>query len=232
MEINCETAVEKYLLNQNPLYAFSFPLALLVAIIMFGIAKAYKWSDNSYINQILIPILVFLLTMVLIDVISRMMIKKEEKIRLVELCKSLMSNQSSKNNPLLSKMLVNYKEKSNIEGFSSGNFSIQDNVMHNNLKSNERELINKNTHVNNSNNMPIDPICEIPNISPLSLDAVSNGSTCIQNSNCCSLCSGSNDNPCNIIAPIPGPQWLPSNAETVQNNLKNNIYTPSKCVIK
>ena len=226
MEINCETVVEKYLLNQNPLYAFSFPLALLVSIIIFGIAKAYKWSDNSYINQILIPILAFLLTMVLIDVISRMMIKKEEKVRLVELCKSLMSNPSSKDHPLLSKMLNNYKEKSNIESFSSGDFSIKDNIMHNNLMS------NKDTAVNNSKNMPIDPICEIPNISPLSLDAVSNGSTCIQNSNCCSLCSGTNDNPCNIIAPIPGPQWLPSSAETVQNNLKNNIYTPSKCIIK
>ena len=226
MEINCETAVEKYLLNQNPLYAFSFPLALLVSIIIFGIAKAYKWSDNSYINQILIPILAFLLTMVLIDVISRMMIKKEDKVRLVELCKSLMSNPSSKDHPLLSKMLNNYKEKSNIESFSSGDFSIKDNIMHNNLMS------NKETAVSNSKNMPIDPICEIPNISPLSLDAVSNGSTCIQNSNCCSLCSGTNDNPCNIIAPIPGPQWLPSSAETVQNNLKNNIYTPSKCIIK
>jgi phosphate/sulfate permease len=231
MEINCETVVEKYLLNQNPLYAFSFPLSLLVAIIVFGIAKAYKWSENSYINQILIPILAFLLTMVLIDVISRMMIKKEEKIRLVELCKSLMNNPSSKNYPLLSKMLNNYKEKSNIESFSSGNFSIQDNIMHNNLQYNEKEIIKDNI-VNNSNNMPIDPICEIPNISPFPLDAVSNGSTCIQNSNCCSLCSGTNDNPCNIIAPIPGPQWLPSSAESVQNNLKNNIYTPAKCVIK
>jgi hypothetical protein len=55
--MNCETAIEKYLLNQNPLYAFSFPLALLVSIIMFGVSKAYKWSENSYINQILVPIL-------------------------------------------------------------------------------------------------------------------------------------------------------------------------------
>ena len=222
MEINCDSAVEKYLLNQNPLYAFSFPLSLLVAIIIFGIAKAYKWSENSYINQILIPILAFLLTMVLIDVISRMMIKKEDKLRLVELCKSLMNNPSSSNHPLLSNMLNDYKEKSNIESFSSGNFSIQN--LHNNLKSNEKDNV--------INNMPIDPICEIPNISPLSLNAVSNGTTCIENSNCCSLCSGTNDNPCNIIAPIPGPQWLPSSAETVQNNLKNNIYTPAKCIIK
>ncbi len=225
MNINCETIIEKYLLNQNPLYAFSFPLALLVAIIIFGISKAYKWSENSYINQILIPILAFLLTMVVIDVISRMMIKKEEKMRLVELCKTLLSN-GSKDHPLLNKIMNNVKEKSYIESFT-----IQDNQIHNNLISDKKEA-NKNIVVNSSKNMPIDPICEIPNISPYPLNANSNGNSCIQNSNCCSLCSPTNDNPCNIIAPIPGPQWLPSNAETVQNNLKNNIYTPSKCIIK
>ena len=65
MELNCKEIVERYLLNQNPLYAFSFPIAILVAIIFFGVAKAYKWSDNSYVNQLLIPILALLLTMVL-----------------------------------------------------------------------------------------------------------------------------------------------------------------------
>ena len=62
MDINCEQVAEKYLLNQNPLYAFSFPLSILIAIIVFGISKAYELSDNSYINQILVPILALLLT--------------------------------------------------------------------------------------------------------------------------------------------------------------------------
>ena len=37
-------------------------------------------------------------------------------------------------------------------------------------------------------------------------------------------------NPNNLVAPIPGPTWLPQSAESVQNRLKNGIYTASKCV--
>lgn len=124
MEINCEKIVEEYLLNKNPLYTFSFPLALLIAIIMFGIAKARKWSENSYINQILIPILAFLATMVLIDIISRAMISGEEKDILIKKCKIWMHDPNVKNNPILNKMIdmnsvINYNEDAAIENFTN-----------------------------------------------------------------------------------------------------------------
>ena len=85
---------------------------------------------------------------------------------------------------------------------------------------------------NSKENKVSDLICEIPKISPLPIEYYDYSSaSCIQPSNCCSLCSKpGNNNPCNLIAPIPGPQWIPETAETVQNNLKNNIYTPSKCM--
>ena len=204
MKNNCDTVIEKYLLNQNPLYAFSFPLSLLIAIIIFGVAKAYKWSENSYINQILIPILGFLLVNVLIDFISKMMINKEQKMKLVELCKNNIDYKLESNK-------VNIENFKNIEKFTN----------------NENEI--KTTQEKNE---VIAPNCIIPNISPFPLESSKYGSMCIQDSNCCSLCSGSNSNPCNINAPIPGPQWLPSSAQTVQNNLKNNKYTSSKCPIK
>jgi hypothetical protein len=72
------------------------------------------------------------------------------------------------------------------------------------------------------------PISEINGISPSPLNYINNNSKCIQGSNCCSLCSDTN-NPCNIIAPIPGPQWLPQSAKSVQDRLSKNKYTPSKC---
>ena len=204
MKNNCDTVIEKYLLNQNPLYAFSFPLSLLIAIIIFGVAKAYKWSENSYINQILIPILGFLLVNVLIDFISKMMINKEEKMKLVELCKNNVEYKVESN-------------KVNIEKFTNNE----------NIANIENEI--KTTQEKNE---VVYSNCQISNISPFPLEYSKDGSLCIQDSNCCSLCSGSNSNPCNINAPIPGPQWLPSSAETVQNNLKNNKYTLSKCPIK
>lgn len=193
MEINCKSVIEKILLNQNPLYAFSVPISLLIAIIMFGIAKAYKWSENSYINQILIPILTFLLIMVFIDIISRMMISKMEMNKMMNTCNSWFHKPQ-------------HEEKKIHESFIS-------------------EILLPEEKIDTF----MEPISEIPNISPMTLDYNKDGLNCIENSNCCSLCSENNDNPCNIIAPIPGPQWMPRKAEAVQFSLKNNEYTPSKC---
>ena len=51
MEIDCDSLVQRYLLLKNPLYTFNFPISILIAIIVFGFAKAYKFSDNSYIKS-------------------------------------------------------------------------------------------------------------------------------------------------------------------------------------
>ena len=134
MEINCEQIVEHYLLNKNPLYAFRFPLSILISIILFGVTKAYKWSENSYINQILIPVLTFLGSMVLLDLISRYMISRNEMIKLVQLCKLWMHDPSVKNNPMLNKIIdMNsvLKYNNNVE-----KFTIQDNIYNFDMKNN------------------------------------------------------------------------------------------------
>lgn len=215
MEINCDQVVEKYLLNQNPLYSFSFPISILVAIIIFGCAKAYNWSDNSYINQILIPILTFLLTMVFIDIISRWMISHDEKTRLVQLCKSWMHDPSNKTKQFNMGLISKY----NVENFTNDDVS---NMRVDNILDRPME-INKGTSVET-------PIAEISQLSPYPLEFRQNNSKCVEGSNCCSICSDT-ENPCNLIAPIPGPQWLPQSAESVQNRLKNNDYTKSRCPI-
>lgn len=219
MEINCEALVEKYLLNLNPLYAFGFPLAILVGIVLFGFSKAYNWTDNSYINQILIPILSFLLTLVLIDIIARLMINKEKKMELVKLCKEWVHNPNNKNNTLNKKnvnmkLILNNNNK-NFEYYSNGD----------DIENENKDIL---TESYKNDKFVESPISEIPNIFPQSLKAMKNGSKCIQDSNCCNICSGSS-NSCNLISPIPGPQWLPESAETVQNRLKNNDYTKGQC---
>ena len=224
MEINCDAIVEKYLLNLNPLYAFSFPIAIVVGIIFFGCSKAYNWSDNSYVNQILIPILSFLLMLVFIDIIARQMISKEKKAKLVAKCKLWMHDPSIKKHPILSKiidmdMVMNYKEHSE-------NFSNYEEMPDSNI--NEEQ-----PHESFINNIPEHtfvetPISEIPNIHPSPLESIKMNSKCIIENNDCNICSGT-ENKYNLIAPIPGPQWLPQTAEAVQNRLKNNDYTASKC---
>jgi hypothetical protein len=53
-------------------------------------------------------------------------------------------------------------------------------------------------------------------------------SECLLGENECSpLCSGYTKNKCNIVAPIPGPQWQVQSAATVQKRLTNQEYTMS-----
>ena len=211
MKINCELVVENYLLNMNPLYAFRIPLSILIAIIFFGISKAYKWSNNSYVNQILIPIVTFLLTMVLLDVISRLMISKDETNNLIKMCKSSHMDSSL---PIES-------------------FTIQDNNYNFNMEDNREEV--KNKILNEEKKIYIEnvvnPISEIPNIFPSPLEFKKENGMCIESSGPYSLCSGSNSNPYNLVSPIPGPQWLPQSAEAVQKRLVNNDYTEASCKI-
>lgn len=237
MNIDCTDIIKNYLLNQNPLYAFSFPLSLLVAIIIFGIAKTYNWSSNSYINQILIPIVTFLLTMVLIDIISRSMLNEAKVNMLVNQCKNFTQKQNLPNN-ILNKIL-NFE--SNAESNTESNEGFTSNMTENNstipLPNNLYPSIQLpvDVNLNETNNQSYsDPVDTIPHVEPAPLEYSNFSSAmCIQPSNCCSLCSGSPDsNPCNLIAPIPGPQWIPQSAESVQNRLKNNQYTESICPIQ
>lgn len=45
---------------------------------------------------------------------------------------------------------------------------------------------------------------------------------------CSPLCSGEG-NPCNIIAPVPGPTWQPQSASTVAYRLRTGNYVPAYC---
>lgn len=46
---------------------------------------------------------------------------------------------------------------------------------------------------------------------------------------CSPLCSGSGQNPCNIVAPVPGPQWQPQSAAAVQQRLTKGNFVPANC---
>ena len=55
-------------------------------------------------------------------------------------------------------------------------------------------------------------------------------SGCLLGTDVCSpLCSGTGKNICNLVVPIPGPQWQVQNASTVQYRLNNNMYVPNTC---
>ncbi len=236
MKLNCDEIVEKYLLIQNPLYAFSFPISVLVAIIMFGVAKAYKWSNNSYINQIVIPLISLMLTVVLLNFIAKMMISNEDREALLNLCNKWMDDSKSPINSVDSidmNVVANYK----IEDFNTidEDSQIKQHIDEDHPIGNiETPHINRESDIKAAMRIsgPLDvQYATIPTLHPSPLNSAPNGNMCIENSNGCNLCSGSGENPYDIIAPVPGPQWMPQSADSMQTNLMNNRFTESKCPI-
>jgi hypothetical protein len=47
--------------------------------------------------------------------------------------------------------------------------------------------------------------------------------------NCSPICSGNNENPCNSQTSVPGPQWQPQHASSVQNRLNKGEFVPNHC---
>lgn len=60
-------------------------------------------------------------------------------------------------------------------------------------------------------------------------DKADEGECLLGRDGCAPLCSGYTKNRCNLVAPIPGPQWQVQTAATVQKNLTEQKYTPSVC---
>jgi phosphate/sulfate permease len=233
MDLNCKDIAEKHILNKNPIYAFNFPISLLIAIFFFGITSSYKISKNSYIIQIVIPILAFLSSMVIIDILSRNMISNEEQQKIIEECSIInkkynlpyINDDSEPLNPekfVNSDLLDEESPEINTESTYDTNKDLPDNS--------SEDIDSESVHPSPvpSNEMPIS---DFTSLQPFPIEFKDmKGSVCEEPSNNGNLCSGSkNSNPDNLVTATPGPQWMPQTAKAVQNRLKNNDYTKAKC---
>jgi hypothetical protein len=240
---SCEEIVEKYLLNNNPIYTFSFPISLLCGIIIFGIIQAYDVSKNSYVNQLLIPIATIFIIMVLIDIISKNMIPYDIKKNLYNKCESWKNNQVQRNiekfgtkekpssKETLPPVVTPSEQDSSIVNPSLGRALSVANISNsppldisdlNKIQTNSLETFE------NSIEQPLNSKTSfMPEL--INKDSKDTVSKCIQPTSNCAFCSGGEPKPKGIVTAIPGPQWLPQTAESVQNNLKNNIFTQAKC---
>ena len=88
---NCETLVKSYLLYQNPLYVYSFPIALIVAIVIYGICSTMKWCQNSYVAQIIVPVFTIFVVIWLIDAVAKSMIDAKEVDMMMGVCTEAMA---------------------------------------------------------------------------------------------------------------------------------------------
>ena len=232
---NCEEIVEKYLLCENPLYTFSFPISLLCGIIMFGILQAYNISNNSYINQLLIPIATIFIVMVLINVISKNMVPTDIKKSLFDKCQSWKKNQFKKSiekfkpsnlgSAILPPVPIPAKnDRDKIDPALPRDLAVNLPI---NLPVPNLNKIIKIENFTNSVEIPLDATTSM---NPANLEGVKKYTGhCIQPTSNCNFCSGGEPKPKNIVTAIPGPQWLPQTAESVQNNLKNGRFTQARC---
>lgn len=260
-EQKCNQIIELYLLNKSPIYFTRYIIGLLVAIFVYIYVTNKKMYNNPFINQILIPIGVFLLIVILIEVLVRNSLSRDEKQRLKMLCKLWLNDPNTKNDPnnfdvyglpvLRMDIIENYTGK--IEGFTDYGEE-EENIDLNKLSSSincniENEDTNKTEYINNKQleNNQINNSTQIYSVTPIG-DSLFNKKTplsenaatiellernqnkCLLGDNKCgALCSGFTSNPCNLVAPIPGPQWQPQSASTVQERIMKGDFVPSRC---
>ena len=229
--MNCENIVESYLLSKCVLVQQKYLIALFLSIIMFiYVINTYKF--DQYMEQIIIPLLTFIVVLVIIDVISKMMINNEEKDRLV-------------------KLFINMNAVSNYNGIIEG-FEQNGNCQSSpDLKENEKVIdTSKENNDNTQTVFPSDSNSPVPhndinevhhimesgdslirNKAPFGSESVelNNDESCLFGTSCGAICSTKNTKaPC--VAPVPGPQWQPQSAASVQQRLANKNYTKNSCI--
>jgi hypothetical protein len=160
---DCSKVVESYLLYKNPLYVFSLPISLIIAIIVYGICVSIKYTSNSYMLQIIIPILTIIIVNIVIEFVSRAMLNKNEMSNLTKTCiQYLVKSEHFENKPKdekkeENKNQVNNQMPSYVESLRSP-LKVTDN-----LYNSTYEVINKDTTpytlpfngLHSANNCPI-----------------------------------------------------------------------------
>ena len=233
-QLNCESLVREYLLNKNPIYQYKLPISILISIFVFTTIVNKKQIKNSYMLQIIIPMSVLILVNVLINVISNLMLSKDEMNKMRSLCQNWFSNTDIRKHPILSRIM----DLDIIESYS-GQTPKSINSLKNDILDITSEEENKRkeyfTNSKKYDHMPGEEHEHLTNyVSDYVSDNVSDNvlpvetNKCLLNSSCNVLCSGEG-NPCNLVAPIPGPQWQPQSAEAVQQRLINKDYTKAYC---
>ena len=247
---NCKYIIEDYLLGKSMLYNSRGSISILITLIILGYTNYLSISKNPYINQLVIPLTTFILCMIIITILSKLLISNKEKIELKHKCKLWINDPNTSENP--DSHIKNNLIKINLDEVSKYNGTIDGWHL---IKENEQvkqqfEIKDFNAQKINNNFVIQDPYKNMDTdvgfypeddlrfkSTPLENNFFNednsdiNAKPCLLGNGCGSLCSGTGVNKCNVVAPIPGPQWQPQTAAMVQHRLNNKNYVPSRCNI-
>lgn len=252
---NCNNIIEDYLLGKSELYQSRGPLSLLITIVVLGCTNYYSLSKNSYVNQLILPITTFILSMIIISIVARLLISRADRTTLKQKCKLWINDPNTSTHPESLRdnelITINLDKVSEYDGKIDGwtmingreqvkerfelkdsnmpqvnsNFTVPDRNPEQNMDNTVRpqdNLINghqiySHTPMGADFSRPLKPATNIPS------------EDCLLGNGCGVLCSGTGVNNCNVVAPVPGPQWQPQSAKTVQRRLNNGQYVPRVC---
>lgn len=246
--INCHSEMNKYLMSENVAYRLRLPISVLLAIIVSVFMKKAHSLDNFLIAHIIIPIGTFLFVWFIIDVCVRNTVSKDKLRNLEDRCNHML-NPAQELRPqevehLEMKAPVPSKEKIKDD---ESDVDVQEKVH------NVGAYISVDSHhlKPTTDETPHHPEIAVP-VNSTDEDKYGHENTNYLNKNkkqyttedapeeecqmgsdkCFPLCSGSDVNNCNVVAPIPGPQWQVQKASTVQNRLSHGVFSEATCPIK
>ena len=197
-------------INNSIIQRIKLPLTLLITLLL-----AFYLNKDDKINYVIkyfVPILVFIFIFHLLDRITIQIYNNQEMRNIIKECKTNKHNINSiikyANIEDIKIMKDNYNN--NIETFNTNSNNINDN---DDNYDNDENVFNKSK------------------LNPLEIEVKqTDNDNCLLGKDSCSiLCSG-NQNNCNVVAPIPGPQWQVKRAHTVQEEINNNQFTKNKCI--
>ena len=255
---NCMINMKYSMMNENTAFRLRYPIAILIAIIISVILKNNKSINNRFIAHVLVPIVTFLGVMFIIDISVRSTLSQNRLKQAQVKCDaiSLKPNKyildAQKDSAILQRNYVDNISREPVENFESGVENVESNI--GNIAEYVRHDENKVPGVSNliqdaeySNNIPpndgdsntsdIDKYANLntnivndtKNSYTQSIDTMCGGKDCCLLGNKCGTpCSGQS-NTCNVVTPVPGPQWQVQSASITQNRMTNGIYTSSKC---
>jgi len=245
--INCHTEMNKYLMSENVAYRLRLPISVLLAIIVSVFMKKAHSINNFLIAHILIPVGTFLFIWFIIDICIRNTISKDKLRNLEDRCNHMLNPTPELNSPEVEHLEMKAPLPSNeIIEDDETDVEVQEKVH------NVGAYISSDKH----HLKPItDEVMSHPNaaiaVNSSDEDKYGHENTNYLNTNkkqystgdapeeeclmgedkCFPLCSGGVNN-CDVVAPIPGPQWQVQKAATVQNRISHGVFSEASCPIK
>lgn len=249
---NCRSTMQNYILDQSFIYYYRYPISIIITIILALLYNRRLDKNPQHINYVFYGGMI-IFTVLFIEIFSRFTVDNVLLEELTRKCRIWQDDPMIiKSHPINTKTGKPYiipeevamykpaKIEEPFEDYDSDDDGVDGNVFenfdtktdtviakakfNNNKKSSKKS--SKKEHMTGLSGMA-SYIGDIEKDIEREFETPS-AKSCLSTCDTMNLCSDSS-NPRNLIAPTPGPQWLPLYASTVQHNLSHGKYTPSYC---